>query len=85
MITIKIFKSRQYYTNKWGDKEYLDGGDTDNTLIKAAILTGKGLNSEEECIYETYGETEEEAEKSLKNYLKANPEHPTISRKEVVK
>lgn len=83
MVTIKIFKSRQYYRNKWGDKEYLDGGSGDNTLVMAAMLTGKGLDSEEECIYEAYGETEDEAEKSLVNYLKANPDHPIISRKEI--
>lgn len=84
MITIKIYKSTQYYQNKWGDKEYLTGGASDNTLLQAAILTGKGLNSEEECIYNAYGETKEESEKSLENYLKANPNHPVISRTELI-
>lgn len=85
MVTIKIFKNKQFYVNKWGDKEYLDGGEGDNTLITAALLTGKGLDSEEECIYEAYGETTKEAETALKNYIKSNPNHPIISRKEVIK
>jgi hypothetical protein len=84
MIQIKIYKEKQYYRNKWGDKEYLEGGAGDSTLVKAAMLTGKGLNTEEECIYVAYGETEAEAEKSLSNYLQAN-DNIVISRKEVVK
>lgn len=84
MVTIKLFKENTYYRNKCSDKEYLDGSDGDNTLISAAMLTGKGLNTEEECIYCGYGETEDEAEMAIENYLKANPNHPMILRKEVI-
>ena len=84
MITIKIYKERQYYKSKYGNKEYLDGSSGDDVLLKAAILTGKGLNSEEECVYTAYGETKEEAEKSITNYIKANPKHSMIARTELV-
>lgn len=84
MILIKIYKEKTYYRNKWGDKEYLDGSDGDNTLVAAALLTGKGLHREEECFYDAFGETKEEAEKAIANYLKGNPNHPTISRTEII-
>lgn len=84
MVTIKLFTENTYYRNKWGNKEYLNGSDGDNTLISAAMLTGNGLNTEEKCIYCGYGETEDEAEKSIENYLKVNPSHPIISRKEII-
>ena len=85
MITIKIYTEKTYYLNKSGDKEYLDGGEDDKTLIKAAILTGKGLNTEEEYVCSVYEETKKEAEKAFKNYLKANLNHPLISRTETLK
>lgn len=66
-----------------GDKEYINGNKNDDTLIQAAILTGKGLKTEEEIIYVAYGETEAEAEKSLQNYIAANP-NQVIDRKELI-
>lgn len=83
MIQIKIYKEKQYYLSKYGEKQWLDGGDGDNTLVMAAMLTGKGLKTEEECIYVAYGEDEAEAEKALSNYMEANG-NPIISRKEVI-
>jgi len=83
MISIIAYKSRLYYQNKWGDKEYINGNKNDDTLIQAAILTGKGLKTEEEIIYVAYGETEDEAEKSLQNYIAANP-NQIIDRKELI-
>lgn len=82
MVQIKIYKENTYYKNTWGDKEYLNGA-ADDVLISAALLTGKGLQREEEIIYTAYGETINEAEKALANYLTANPEHALISRKEI--
>jgi len=71
MTTIKLYKARQYYTSKYGDKCYVDedGGDT---YITAALLTGKGLNSEKALAYTVYGENKEDADKALASYLKAN-------------
>lgn len=81
MVTIKLFKENTYYENKYGEKEYLSG-ENDDMLISAALLTGKGLHREEECVYCAYGDTEEEAEKSVKNYLKVN--QIVVSRKEII-
>ena len=71
MTTIKLYTSRQYYTNKYGDKCYVDedGGDT---YVAAALLTGKGLNSEKVLTYTVYGESKDDADKALASYLKAN-------------
>ena len=85
MVQIKIYREKQYYLSKYGEKQWLDGGDGDNTLVMAAMLTGKGLHTEEECFYDAFGETKEEVEKAIANYLKGNPNHPTISRTEVIK
>lgn len=82
MAQINIYTRKQFYVNKWGEKEYLDGSDQDDTLIKAALLTGKGLDSEEYLIYSAFGPSKEDAEKSLGAYIEANPSHPRIERKE---
>jgi len=71
MVTIKAYRTRQYYLSKYGEKLYTDSDDSD-TAIRAAELTGKGLESENELVYTAYGETKEEALNSLENFKKAN-------------
>lgn len=83
MVQIKVFTEKQYYLSKYGEKQYLDGGEGDNTLVTAALLTGKGLNSDEHLVYTTYGETEAEAQKSVDCYIQVNPEQIAKYRTEV--
>ncbi len=66
-----IVDRRRYYTNRHGTKEYLTGGDGDDALLRAALLTGKSLDSND-TVNETYGETPEEADKAAKAYVCAN-------------
>ncbi len=80
MITAEIYTEKQYYMSKCMEKQYLDGTDGDDTLIMAAMLTGKGLISENKLIHTIYGETMEEVIKALVNYFQANPNHPSISK-----
>ena len=84
MVTINIYRSRTYYVNKYGDKCYADE-DSGGTYVKAALLTGKGLESEEQLIYSAHGESKKDADKALKAYMKVNDlEDFEISRKEVI-
>jgi len=81
MAKITIYGEKQYYLSKYKEKQYLDGSDRDNTLIEAALLSGKGLESEEFEIYTAYGETKEDAEKSLNAFLSQKSIHPLITNK----
>lgn len=84
MFTTKIYTEKTFYITKYGEREYLNGTKSDKTLIEAAMLTGKGLNTEEECIYTSYGETEQESEKAMDNYIKAMTDLPMITRRETI-
>ncbi len=85
MIQTKIYTTKTFYKNKFGEKEYLTNTESDNWVIKAAILTGKGVESEEELIYASYGETIEESEKSMDNYIKTMTDLlPIITRRETI-
>ncbi len=67
-MIIKAYRERQYYLSKYGEKNYIDNDDS-GVYVAAAMLTGRGLRTEEEHIYTAVGETEEEAQKSLSLYL----------------
>ena len=82
MAKITIYGQKQFYLSKYNEKQYLNGGEGDNTLIAAALLTGKGLGSEEYEIYTAYGDTEQEAQKALQSYISQNPNHPQIYKTE---
>ncbi len=81
MIEIKAYTTHRYYLSKYGEKQYIGQGGDDNTLLAAAMLTGKGIQSEEVIAYIAYGETKEEAGRALDNFIKANPS-VEITRKE---
>ena len=64
-----IVDRRQYYENSNGIKEYLTGdNENDKTLMEAAMLSGKGLNSND-VINETFGVTEQEANNAAEAYV----------------
>lgn len=81
MITIKSYIERPYYRSKYGEKCFIDT-DTSGTYLKAAMLTGKVLETDEELLYTATGETEHEANTALKNYLKSIKFNGIISRTE---
>ncbi len=85
MIKVKAYRKRQYYLSKFGEKCFIDGSDSDATYLQAAMLTGKGLNTEEELVYTSAGKTEKEAIKAMDNYLKAEQLTDTVSRIQVIK
>lgn len=67
-----IVDKRQYYTNKYGKKEYLNGNPkNDEMLVTAALLTGKGLDSCD-VVYTAYGTTPEGAERAANCFLAVN-------------
>ena len=82
MIAIKLYYAKKFYHNKWGEIEYLDGT-SDITYYVASILSDKKIEIAEHHLYTAYGDTNEEAMKSMKNYLKANPTHPKLHRYEI--
>lgn len=70
MITVKAYKERQYYLSKYGEKCFIDTDDS-GVYLKAAMLTGKGLQTEEEFIYTAVGRNLNEAQDSLNLYLQS--------------
>jgi len=82
-MVLRVYKEKRYYLSKYGEKQYLDGSMRDKVLIEAAMLTGRGLKSEEECIHTIYGENKRECYKALDIYLKINPDNLTSYREEI--
>lgn len=83
MTTIKIYENQQFYRSKYGDKCFIENDDS-GTYLAAAMLTGKGLESEEQLIYAAYGNDEQEAQAAVDNYIKATKFKGTISRTEII-
>lgn len=68
MVVIKAYNTKQYYLSKYGEKNFISG-DGKGIDVAAALLTGKGLQSEEVFLYEAVGSTLDEAQRALDNWL----------------